>query len=137
MSKKLKKRPSQRIKGIKNHFFPGHVGRPEKEIDKAKVFDCAKKHCTIQEICLLLKVDNETLKKYCREEIDRGWAQGNYDVRNRQYKAAMAGMPTMLIHLGKHWLGQRDGYYEREDKHRAEVAEIVDMLKKEYGETKD
>jgi hypothetical protein len=136
MSDKRKK-AARTIKSIRHRVYRHHAGRPEKEIDKEQVFEMARVHCTVQEIALLLKVDDETLTKYCREELDRGFAQGNHDIRKRQVKAALSGMPTMLIHLGKHFLGQRDAHYERDDKHRAEVAEIVDMLKKEYEEIKD
>jgi hypothetical protein len=132
--KKNHKRPPQTLKSIR----PRPIGRPNKseDIDPKKVYELALYHAPAEEIAKHFRVDVETLKKYHQDELDVGYTDGNLAVRKQQYKAAISGSPMMLLHLGKHYLKQRDTHGELAEKHRAEVAEIVDMLKTEYNEIK-
>jgi hypothetical protein len=127
--KKSYKRPPQTIKSIR----PRKLGRPNKkaEIDPKSVYELALYHCPAEEIARHFRVDVETLKKYAQDELDVGYSDGNIAVRKQQFKAAMSGSCVMLIHLGKHYLGQSESRDCLPMKHRAEVAEILETLKRE------
>ena len=51
-------------------------------------------------------------------------AQGKASIRRMQYKAAKAGDKTMLVWLGKQWLGQTD----RVEQNVTQVPYIVDDI---------
>jgi len=46
--------------------------------------------------------------KKLRDALDKGRARGRMSLRRLQYAGAQAGNPTMLIWMGKQYLGQRD-----------------------------
>ena len=46
--------------------------------------------------------------KKLRDALDKGRARGRGSLRRAQWKGAQAGNPTMLIWMGKQYLGQRD-----------------------------
>ena len=102
------------------------VGRPRKKAAKRgaklKVIDwdtvdklCAI-HCIGEEIAGILDVDYDTLVTACKRDKKRQFsdyirqksANGKASLRRRQYSVAMDGNPTMLVWLGKNWLGQTD-----------------------------
>lgn len=91
-------------------------GRPLKPIDW-KVFDgLCRLHCTEKEIASFLGVAVDTLDRACKREHGAGFkelyeqkaAGGKASLRRMQWKLAEDGHPTMLIWLGKQYLGQRD-----------------------------
>jgi hypothetical protein len=92
------------------------MARPRIEINW-KVFDalCAVQ-CTQEEIAAHLKVSTDTIERACRRDKKQGFADyfstkrkiGWSSLRKRQYTEAMKGNPTLLIWLGKQYLGQRD-----------------------------
>lgn len=95
-------------------------GRPRKEFtDKEwKSIDyMAIIHCTGEEIAGVMGVDFDTLSARIKEkygvESFSAWykmksASGNMSLRREQWKLAERGNSTMLIWLGKQWLGQEE-----------------------------
>lgn len=73
-------------------------------------------HCTGEEIAGILDVDYDTLNTRIKEKYGYGFsdyfkkksAKGSASLRRRQYELAMDGNPTMLVWLGKQYLGQVD-----------------------------
>ena len=92
------------------------TGRPKKKIDKDKFEALCKIQCTKAEICEVLDCDEKTITRFCKEEYNLQYkdvwkiksSSGKASIRRMQFKAAEAGNPTMLIWLGKQYLGQSD-----------------------------
>jgi len=91
-------------------------GRPLIEIDWEQVDEMCQIQCTGEEQAGILGIDYETLNRACKREKDLSFkdyyaqksAGGKKSLRRRQYTTAMEGNPTMLVWLGKNWLGQTD-----------------------------
>ena len=85
-------------------------GRPKKIIDYQLVEDLASIFCTQEEIASIMKCDVRTLQRdeeFCRLYI-KNIDNAKSSLRRVQYKKAMSGNTTMLIWLGKQYLGQSD-----------------------------
>ncbi len=92
------------------------MARPKIEID----FDMVKKLCAIQctgqEIADVLDVSYDTLERRVKEVyqisfadyIKKHSANGKMSLRRKQHEVAMNGNTTMLVWLGKQYLGQTD-----------------------------
>lgn len=88
----------------------------KKQIDFDVVDSLCNIQCTGEEIASVLGVDYDTLNARIKEkygilfsdyfELKRG--AGKASLRRMQWKAAEAGNNTMLVWLGKQYLGQRD-----------------------------
>ena len=91
-------------------------GRPRKEIDIKMFEGLCKLQCTKDEICGLLEIDEKTLTAWCQRTYGMGFsdiyskksATGKMSIRRYQMQLAEQLNPTMLIWLGKQYLGQRD-----------------------------
>jgi hypothetical protein len=87
-------------------------GRPKKPINYATVEKLATLQCTQEEIASFLGLSIDTLTrdaKFCgiyKTAIDKG----RVSLRRHQWKALAAGNTTMLVWLGKQYLGQRDRF---------------------------
>lgn len=86
----------------------GTPGRPKLDIDPAQVEALARIACTTAEIASVIGCSSDTLERRFAAVIEKGRNDGKASVRRMQYKAAMAGNPTMLIWLGKVMLGQKE-----------------------------
>lgn len=95
------------------------MGRPSKiaNIDRSIFENCCKIQCTEEEICCVLDVSICTLEKWIKSEYgDKSFSQvfrekrgaGRASLRRMQFNTAEKGNPTMLIWLGKQYLGQSD-----------------------------
>jgi hypothetical protein len=90
---------------------PGAGARP---IDLAVVERAATIGCTAGEIAAVVGLSRSSL--YARlgtdpeltAAIDRGRSLGKVTLRRLQWRSAMDGNVSMLIWLGKQWLGQKD-----------------------------
>ncbi len=85
-------------------------GRPKIPIDYALVEKLAEIQCTQTEIASVLGVSVKTLQRddeFCRL-YKKGLDDGRACLRRRQWAAANKGNTTMLIWLGKQYLGQKD-----------------------------
>ena len=130
-----------------NQYSKGK-GRPKKEIDRIAFEELCRIHCTQNEICSVLNAGKDALAAWCLREYQedlptvykRFQEDGNPSLRRDQRKAATKGNATMLIWLGKQWLGQRDR--EEEDKKSPYQAAIderhkIMMLEAEIANLKE
>lgn len=91
-------------------------GRPRyilNEYGKLMIKTLAGYMCTDEEISAVLGVNLDTLlnernKETFSECKKRGIDEGKASLRRKQYEIAMKGNASMLIWLGKQWLGQTD-----------------------------
>ena len=92
------------------------MARPLKDIDWDQVDKMCAIHCTGEEQASILGVDYDTLNSACKREqgcsfsdyFKQKASHGRMSLRRKQYSAAMDGNTTMLVWLGKNWLGQSD-----------------------------
>jgi hypothetical protein len=95
---------------------PAKMGRPKKDIDFTVVDKLCGLQCTGEEIASFLDVDYDTLCRRCVSEKGKTFAEyfdqkrkiGKVSLRRHQFQAASNLNSTMLIWLGKQFLGQRD-----------------------------
>lgn len=78
------------------------------ELDEEKVEALASIGCTLEEIAVVMGCCERTLQRRCKECIARGHERMKTSLRRWQYEKAKSGNTTMLIWLGKQFLGQRD-----------------------------
>lgn len=72
--------------------------------------------CTIDEVCHVMNVTDKTLNRLLKEHYKSPFSavykrfadNGRRSLRRKQYQLAMSGNATMLIWLGKQYLGQAD-----------------------------
>lgn len=95
------------------------MGRPKKNLTP-KEWNSVKYmcmiHCTGEEIAGVLQMDYDTLNRNCKDKfgipiseyIKSNQSNGKMSLRRAQWKAAESGNVSMLIWLGKQWLGQRE-----------------------------
>jgi hypothetical protein len=115
-------------------------GRPkEKPGVKAMVVNLSRLPalCPIQataaECASVLGISQDTLERRLKTEhgctftefYNRHSAPGKCSLRRLQWKLARAGNPTMLIWLGKQWLGQTDKTEHAEDEATAQPVQVV------------
>jgi len=92
------------------------MARPKKEIDKEIFQSLCEIQCTKSEICNVLHCDEKTLTRWCKEIYGQGFSEvykkeseaGKMSLRRMQWEAAEKGNTTMLVWLGKQYLGQKD-----------------------------
>ena len=115
-------------------------GRPRKEIDIKQFEKLCFLQCTQEEIMGFFDIDTkDTLNERIREHYGaehcfstiyaKKRQNGRIAVRRKQLQVAESGNPSMLIWLGKQWLGQKD-------KHEAELTggEIKVVISKDDEE---
>ena len=91
-------------------------GRPKFVIDYKKLDAMCAIQCTGEECAAILDADYDTLNRTLKNDGNGGFtdyfkqksANGKMSLRRKQYDLASSGNPTMLIWLGKQWLGQAD-----------------------------
>ena len=122
-------------------------GRPKVEVDAAKVERLIGHGATVEMVADALSCSVDTLERNCAEAIEKGRNARNGKLQCVQYGKAMEGNVTMLIWLGKQWLGQRDKTEQDVTTHRGEPgddfriagksrAEILqDLIERLKGET--
>ena len=92
------------------------MARPLTDIDWQQVDKMCEIHCTGEEQASILGVDYDTLNAACKRDKGIGFSDyfkqkssgGKMSLRRRQYTSAMDGNTTMLVWIGKNWLGQSD-----------------------------
>jgi hypothetical protein len=84
------------------------MGRPKKKIDPDEVIRLARLGCTQNEIAEWFGCDQSTISKRFSSVFRLGKAGMKISLRRWQLKRARAGSDVMLVHLGKHYLGQQD-----------------------------
>jgi len=84
------------------------MARPLKVIDAAEVVRLASIMCTQEEMALVLDCSVDTLQRRFAAAIEKGQAIARASLRRKQWDLAQDGDRTMLVWLGKQWLGQQD-----------------------------
>lgn len=116
--------------------------RPKKYISQSQFESLCGLNCTESEICAVLGVTDKTLTAWCRRTYKMGFSEvyktfrgkGNASLRRLQFKEAERGNVTMLIWLGKQWLGQTEkpaGSDPPEPEINDEVEELLRELDEE------
>lgn len=80
----------------------------KKVIDRDQVRILASFGLTINEIAAAVDCSTDVLDRRFASTIRIGKNQGLGSIRRKQFEVAMSGNVPMLIHLGKHKLGQVD-----------------------------
>lgn len=92
---------------------------PSKELtdqDFTRLLNMMRIQCTQTEICMVLGMSDTTLNRRLKERGYENFAdcykkhngEGRMSLRRMQWEAAENGNPTVLIWLGKQYLGQSD-----------------------------
>lgn len=92
------------------------TGRPKIKILKEDFEKLCKMQCTLLEIAGFFECSDDTIENWCKamygetfsEVYKKKSAAGKISLRRSQFKCADAGNATMLIWLGKQYLGQKD-----------------------------
>ncbi len=92
------------------------MARPKIEIDFNLVENLCEIQCTGEEIASVLEIDYDTLNSRVKEKYGISFSEhykkkseaGKMSLRRMQWKAAERGNITMLVWLGKQYLGQKD-----------------------------
>jgi hypothetical protein len=90
------------------------MARPKVNIDPDQLESLAGIQCTQAEAAAVIGITQAALSqrlktdKVLADAWENGRARGKASLRRKQYEAAMKGDRTMLIWLGKNWLGQAD-----------------------------
>lgn len=114
----------------RNDGLSNKGGRPRKEIDKDIFENLCGIQCTLAEISAAFDVDDATVDTWCKKTYKTGFSEtfrakrgkGQISLRRKQMQLANSGNCTMLIWLGKQYLGQRD-------KFDAEISGEVSVIK--------
>lgn len=91
------------------------TGPKKIEVDWKTVSELCHIHCTQNEIVSVTGISLDTLERRCLEDNNIEFAEfykqkrdgGKMSLRRMQYTNAQTN-PSLLIWLGKSWLGQRD-----------------------------
>lgn len=91
-------------------------GRPTKKIDKEQFEKLCVMQCTLNEIAGWFNCSEDTIENWCKKEYGELFSdvlksksvKGKISLRRSQFQAAEAGNTTMLIWLGKQYLGQKE-----------------------------
>jgi hypothetical protein len=106
-----KKRTGPKGKQLVEATYTGiEVGRGEnkKVIDPKEVEKLAALGMKVSEMSEWFGVDDSTLNYNFKQNILKGKHNLNCSLRQAQIRLALSGNPTMLIFLGKNYLGQSD-----------------------------
>lgn len=92
------------------------TGRPKIEIDMEQFKKLCAIQCTLSEIASWFKCSEDTIENWCKRELKmtfseayKTWsADGKISLRRAQFNSANSGNVSMLIWLGKQYLGQKE-----------------------------
>lgn len=113
------------------------TGRPRKEIDKTQFENLCGIQCTLEEVCCFFECDEKTLNKWCKEKYGKTFSQvfnekrgtGRVSLRRSQFQTALKGNASMLIWLGKQYLGQTDNPAASQEQTEVEdLKPLADLL---------
>jgi len=111
-------------------------GRPRKAIDWEQLEKLCAIHCTGEECASVLGVSYDALNDAIKRKGYSGFPEyfkkysgpGKASLRRMQFRAAKSGNATMLIWLGKQYLGQRDYKYEPLSESEIPLDKLVEKL---------
>lgn len=117
MPYKVKESADERKNGRERTLSnPNAAGRPEKPLNWVKLDSLIAMQCRLEEIATAMDISVNQLEERVQKKFGIKFLEyfnikrqnGFTSLRTRQYQLAMSGNPTMLIWLGKNWLGQTD-----------------------------
>lgn len=117
------------------------MGRKVIEIDWNEFDKLCSFQCTLAEIASWFDVSEDTIERRVKEYSGETFADyykqkrgaGFVSLRRKQFEVAMSGDKTMLIWLGKQYLGQRENdIYTNQD-----IKEIEIKISKHEKQTND
>ena len=88
------------------------VGRPKLNIDGEKISKWISYGATVKEIADVENCSEDHIHKVFRDKIIKGKAERNMRLRKAQIELALGGNCSMLIWLGKQYLGQKESGIE-------------------------
>lgn len=91
------------------------MARPKLEIDEDELVRLARLNCHTRTIAKALGVNEKTLRNSYSALIEKKRAEHRIELRAAQDKAIKAGVPSLLIFLGKNELDQRDKQEHQHD----------------------
>lgn len=97
------------------------MARPKALVDAAEVEKLAGLNCSTEEIGSFFNVSADTIQRRFAAALKRGRALVNTSLKRKQYALAMDGNVTLLIWLGKQYLGQADKSESTITHHKYEV----------------
>lgn len=117
------------------------MGRPKIEIDPEQFEKLCSLCATLVDIAGWFNCSEDTIERFCKREYEETFAEvfkkksakGRVSLRRKQMEVALNGNVTMLIWLGKQFLGQADKteeYIKAQVDHSDEYNAYVDKLKK-------
>lgn len=112
--------------------------RSKKEIDKEQFEKLCGLQCTKDEVCYFFDLTDKTLERWCKDTYGEGFSDvfrkkrevGKISLRRAQYETALKGNASLLIWLGKQYLGQSENVVVGIDKPREDDA-LTAALKEE------
>lgn len=114
------------------------MARPRVEISEDQFKKLCGIQCTLQEIAGFFDCSEDTIENWCKRTFKEGFSDcykkysqdGRISLRREQYKLAMKGNCSMLIWLGKQYLGQSEKIDANvKDDHKKEMAEFMEAIK--------
>lgn len=109
------------------------IGRPFKDINEKELDNLLKIQCTQEEIASYFECNIDTLCDYCKRVHGMTFSEyskkkrevGKIALRNTQYQSAVNGNTSLLIWLGKQYLGQ----FDKQITQTQEIAPFEDLIK--------
>lgn len=102
---------------------PKRIGRPPIQLDPKQGYTCGYFRATHETMAELFGVNVDTVRKAMRDENDpfsqaykKGFSTMKMKLSEAQIHAALNGNASLLIWLGKQYLGQSDTPLEETDK---------------------
>lgn len=84
------------------------VGRPAKKLNAAQITKLAKYGLTQEEMADFFNVSVDTIARNYAEAYKKGRAALCESLKRKQVQLALKGDKTMLVWLGKQYLGQKE-----------------------------
>lgn len=116
------------------------MARPKKLIERNEFEKLCGFQCTKEEICAWFDLTDKTLENWCKETYNNaGFSEvfaskrglGKASLRRSQWQLAQKGNATMLIWLGKQYLGQIDPDKQLYTEQPEKMPEFDSMSEKE------
>lgn len=112
------------------------TGRKKKIIDWEIVKRLCEINCTLSEVASFLRCSVSTVERRLKEDKNISFSDffdmyagfGRMSIRRMQFKLALQGNTTMLIFLGKQYLGQRDNPDPKNDDNTKKAAEELNEI---------
>lgn len=119
------------------------AGRPQIALDWEEFDKLCGLQCTLREIACWFKCSEDTIENHVKRRhkmdfsdyFEQKRGTGKIALRRKQYDIAMNGNVTMLIWLGKQYLGQAEKLEQKLDTNQGQ--QVVIVLPAQDGSTED